>query len=172
MNFNILETGTQWHKNLRSEGIESFPYARASLEDSSLLGCHATLISEQLHIYHPLYCQSIISQNIWIFINTALRNSNLTKGTNSHKFMIDSGRPRETSAQILLQVHKVSSYKRADNHVRMTCGKEGQQKLVVWASKAKDDDNRKINMHWWIKNGTKVTIKQLSNINKSYTWTS
>jgi hypothetical protein len=61
--------------------------------------------------------------------------------------MIDSGRPRETSAQILLQVHKVSSYKRADNHVRMTCGKEGQQKLVVWASKAKDDDNRKINMH-------------------------
>lgn len=29
----------------------------------------------------------------------------------------------------------------------MTCGKEGHQKLVVWASKVKDDDNRKVNMH-------------------------
>jgi len=52
--------------------------------------------------------------------------------------MTESGKPRGTRAQILLQVHKFSSYKRADNHVRMTCGKEGQQKLVVWASKVKE----------------------------------
>lgn len=51
----VLEIGTQWHKNLRSEGVESFLYEPASLEDSSLLGCHATLISKQLHIYHPIY---------------------------------------------------------------------------------------------------------------------
>lgn len=61
--------------------------------------------------------------------------------------MIESANSRGTRAQILLQVYKFSSYKRTDNHVRMTCGKEGQQKLVVWASKVKDDDNRKVNMH-------------------------
>jgi len=61
--------------------------------------------------------------------------------------MIESANSRGTRAQILLQVYKFSSYKRADNHVRMTCGKEGQQKLVAWASKVKDDDNRKVNMH-------------------------
>lgn len=68
-------------------------------------------------------------------------------GKNSHKFVIESGKPRRTRAQVLLQVYEFSSYKRADNHVRMTCGKEGQQKLAVWASKAKDDDNRKVNMN-------------------------
>jgi len=63
------------------------------------------------------------------------------------RILTESGEPRGTRAQILLQAYKFSSSKRADNHVRMTRGKEGQQKLVVWASKVKDDDNRKVNMH-------------------------
>jgi hypothetical protein len=30
---------------------------------------------------------------------------------------------------------------------RMTCGKAGQQKLVVWDNRVKSEDNRKAEMH-------------------------
>jgi len=56
-------------------------------------------------------------------------------GKNSHKFMTESGKPRGTRAQILLQVYTFSSYKRAENHVSMTCGEEGKQKLIRGASR-------------------------------------
>ena len=106
----ILELGTQWHKNPRSDGVESFCMSGQVLKIQVFWDVMPHwLVNSYMFTNQFTNCHSIISQKIWIFTNTVLRNSNLAMGKNSHKFMTESGKPRRTRAQILIKVYKYNS---------------------------------------------------------------